>query len=178
MADTARIKSALAALFADNTAGAISPQDLRDFLETMHPSFGGLYFSTPAATTCTLAGTFYKAAGTTTVTAVNRCSHTDNRITYTGDPSIHMHIAASMSFTTSGTNDIISVCISKNGTPQTGSEARRKVGTGTDVGSTALHWDVMMSTNDYLEVWVSNEDSAGTTVTLQNCYLFGLGMMV
>lgn len=35
MADTRRTFAALAALFADNTAGAISAQDLRDFLASM-----------------------------------------------------------------------------------------------------------------------------------------------
>lgn len=40
MADTQRTRSALQTLFADNVIGAISPQDLRDFLVTvMQPEF-------------------------------------------------------------------------------------------------------------------------------------------
>ena len=56
------------------------------------------------------------------------------------------------------------------------SEVDHKTGTGTDIVSTAIHYDTMMSTNDYLEVWVRNETSA-TTVTLNHMYLFALGMI-
>ena len=179
MADTARTKTALAALFADNTSQQISPQDLRDFLETMSPSFGGYYFSTPAATTCTDASTFYKAAGTTTETNSNRVTvATTNRLTYTGTPTIHVHIAASVSFTTSGTNDVIAVALAKNGTVITGSDMQQYIGAGADIGSTALHFDAMLSTNEYLELWVANNTVGGTTVTIENGYVFFLGMMV
>lgn len=37
MADTARTKAALKALYADNVTGQISPQDARDFMETVMP---------------------------------------------------------------------------------------------------------------------------------------------
>ena len=179
MPDTARTKAQLAALLADNTTGDISPQDVRDFLETMHPSLGGCYVSTPVATTVTTAGTYYLGAGITTSTALHRFLHnTAGRLTYTGTPTIHAHIAASISFVTSGTSDRIGVGIAINGAVQTGSINRQLVGTGADVASTALHWDVMMSTNDYIEMWVTNEDASGQTVTLQNGYMFALGMMV
>jgi len=177
MADTARTKAALAAILADNTSGAISPQDVRDFLETMHPSFGSLYFSSAAATTITVAGTFYKAAGTTTQVSANRFTVGTNRLTYTGTPTIHTHIAASYSMTTAGTNDILGIAIAKGGSVLTHSILKRKIGTGSDVGAAACHADVSLATNEYIELWVTNYD-ATATVTLDLGYLFILGMMV
>lgn len=179
MVDTAKTKTAIVALFADNEAGDISPQDLRDFVESMHPAYGGCYWSTPAATTITDAATYYLAAGTTTETSSHRFTVSSaGRLTYTGAPAIHLHIACSVSFTIAGTGDVVALCIAKNGTPQTGSAARRKVGTGTDIGSTALHWDVPMVTNDYIELYVANEDVGSTTITVENGYLFAMGMFM
>lgn len=42
MADTIRDRSAILALFADNTAGAISPQDARDMIVSVHGVYGDL----------------------------------------------------------------------------------------------------------------------------------------
>jgi len=39
---TIKTKAELTALFADNTTGAISPQDLRDFLDTTMGGYGGI----------------------------------------------------------------------------------------------------------------------------------------
>lgn len=54
MVDTIRQRSELLTLLADNTSGAISPQDLRDFVVTALGGYGGVYVSTPvSAFTCT-----------------------------------------------------------------------------------------------------------------------------
>ena len=169
MADTARTKSALAALLADNTTGQISPQDIRDFLETMQPAYGSCYVTASAATTIAVAGTYYKAAGTTTQIDVNRFTHANNRLTYTGTPTVRARAIAMLSVLTAGTNDVLGFKIAKNGTPIAASEIRRFVGTGTDVGAVALAVDVDLATNDYLEIWVTNED-ATATVTLDKMY--------
>lgn len=178
MADTARTKAALAALLADNVTEQISPQDIRDFLETMHPSFGSLYVSTAAETTVSVAGTYVKAAGTTTSVNLHRVTMpANNRLTYTGTPDIHAHIACSLSMTSINNNVTVGVGLAKNGTVLEHSKLNRRVGTGTDVGSTALHADAMMSTNDYLEIFISNETNTGN-LQIEYGYLFFLGMMV
>ena len=113
MADTARTKTALAALFADNSTGNISPQDLRDFLETMHPAFASMYVSAAAETTISDAN-WTKAAGTTTDVSLHRFDgktalSVDNRLKYTGSPDIHIHGVVSFSSTiASGTNCAVS----------------------------------------------------------------------
>ena len=177
MVDTARTKTALAAILADNTAGEISPQDVRDFLETMHPSFGSLHFSTAAETSIATQSVYVKAAGTTTSVNLHRVTMpADNRLTYTGTPTIHAHIACSLSMTAAGNNKLIGLGIAKNGTVLTHSIVQRQVGTGADVGSTALHADVSLATNDYLELWVSNETDT-VNLTIELGYLFFLAMM-
>lgn len=179
MVDTLRSLSALQTLLADNSVGAISPQDVRDMLVSLQPPFGSLYVSTSAATTITIAGTYYKAAGTTT--AVNLSSDftmpANNRLQYNGASPRHMHIAATLSMTTAGTNDILGVALAVDDSVLTHSIIRRFVGTGSDIGSTALHGDVMLSSGSYIEVFVTNV-SAAETVTLDYMYLFAMGMLV
>lgn len=49
MADTVRTRSALLTLLADNTSGAISPQDIRDFLVSVHGVYGSIYHTGTSA---------------------------------------------------------------------------------------------------------------------------------
>ena len=89
------------------------------------------------------------------------------------------HIAASVSFTVGANNKLISLRIVKNGTPAAAdavaSTQDRKVGTGADVGSTAVHADMMLTNGDYIELWVTNETDT-TSVTVEHLYLFGLAI--
>ncbi len=179
MVDTRRTQADLLAnLLQDGQgAGSITANDIRDLLVSLSPPFGGLYVSSSAATTIATPGTFVKAAGTTTSTNLrNFTMPANNRLTYTGVPDTHVHAACSVSMTMTGTNDDISIAIAKNGTPIEHSKLTRKVGTGTDQGSTALHADVIMSTNDFIEVFLTNEDAA-TDITLTFGYLFIVGMI-
>ena len=57
------------------------------------------------------------------------------------------------------------------------SKLQRKISTGADLGSTALHTDVMMDTNDYLELHIKNTTS-GTNGTINLGYLFAMGMII
>jgi hypothetical protein len=174
---TSRTNSELQTLFADNTAGAISPQDLRDFLDSVTPKYGSLYYSTPAATTIAVAGTYYKAAGTTTALNLNEFTMpANNRLTYTGTTDVHLHIAYSLSCTCSGNTQVLGFSLAKNGTNIAESKLTRKVGTGSDVGAVALHWDLTVSTNDYIELFVTNETSTAT-ITIEQGYLFAMTMI-
>ena len=184
MSDTARTKddflNAVSGLFKDNAAGDISPQDLRDFVESLHPSFGSFYVTVPLDTVCTVQSTWYKAGadgGATTQVAAHRFTPmSPNRLTYNALPNVHLHIACSFSMMNSGNNRVIGVSIAKNGAVEAGSELQVKHGTGSDVNAAALHWDLAASTGDYIEVFVRNVDAAGETLTLPLMYLFTLGM--
>jgi len=180
MADTERsLNDLLTNLFQDSQpAGSITPGDARDLIVSLSPPYGGFSITAQAATTISTPGTMVKAAGTTALTnARNFTMPSDNRLTYTGVPDRHIHIALSVSFTTSGTNEDISIAIAKTGVVLTHSKLTRFLATGMDHGATASHGDVILSTNDYLEIFVTNEDST-SDVTIQQGYMFAIGMIV
>lgn len=180
MPDTQRTLSFLLAnVFQDSQpAGAITPQDIRDLIESLSPPYGGLSFVTPTATTIGTPGTMVKAAGATAVTNVRKFTVSgDNRLIYTGVPDRHFHIAMSMSVTTAGTNDDVSIAIAKNGIVVAHSKLTRFMATGADHGSTASHADFMLSTNDFIELFTTNEDTTAS-VTIQQGYLFAVGMIM
>lgn len=180
MTDTQRsLSDLLTNLFQDGqSAGAITPQDVRDLIESLSPPYGGLSFVTPAATTIGTPGTLVKAAGTTALTNLRKFTMpVDNRLVYTGVPDRHFHIAMSMSVTTAGTNDDVSIAIAKNGVVVAHSKLTRFMATGTDHGSTASHADFMLSTNDFIELFTTNEDTT-SDVTIQQGYLFAVGMIM
>ncbi len=72
-----------------------------------------------------------------------------------------------MSFTTAGSNDNISIRMAKNGTTDVASTITRKVGTGADEGAAATQLLTSMATNDYLELYVTNNDAAAN-VTIEH----------
>lgn len=179
MVDTQRDLAALQALLADNITGAISPQDLRDFLYSMKFPCGSLYLTTPAPTTISTPGTYVKAAGSCSPsdgTSSYLFTISDNRLTYTGVASFHFHIVASVSFSINQNNHIIGLRIAKNGTTLAHSTARRKVSSAGDVGSTAIHADAMLDENDYIELFVTDETGA-SQATIDNLYMFAMGML-
>jgi hypothetical protein len=68
---------------------------------------------------------------------------------------------------TSGSNNqTLHWRIGLTGVTDATSEVQRRIMTGTDVGSTALHLITTMSTNDYLSLWVRNATGANN-VTLE-----------
>ncbi len=180
MADTQRTLSALlTSLFVDGqAAGSITPQRVRDLIVSLSPPYGGLYFSSAVATTISTPGTMVKALGTTTLTnARDITMPSNNRLTYTGIPDRHFHIVLSTAFTTAGTNDDLSIAVAKGGVVLAHSKLTRFAATGMDQGSTASHADVVLSTNEYLEAFVTNEDAA-ENVTIEQGYLFAMGMII
>ena len=177
MADVRKTHAQLTALLADNSSGDISPQDIRDMLESLVPAFGSFSLSAAVETSIATVSTPVKCAGTTTAHTTPRdFTHTNGRLTYTGPTDQHLHVASTISFMTAGSNKVISFYLAKNGSVIAGSKTSRKIGTGSDVGSIALHWDLMVSENDYVEIWVENETD-NTNLTASTLYLFALGML-
>lgn len=171
MVDTQRTLSALQTLFADNTSGDISPQDLRDFLVSAEPDRAEMYWSTPAATTTSDTGTYYKAAGTTTLqtspAAVNFTMPANNRLTYTGTPTRLFLVQFHGTQVAQSGSVVVHWRIAKGGTTIAASEISRKQGANaTDVGAFAIGTIVSLATNEYVEVWLRNATST-TTVTVQ-----------
>jgi hypothetical protein len=161
MADTQRTIAGLKAILPDNTSGDISPQDLRDFVESVRPGFSEMYVSTPAGTTINTPGTFEKVAGTTTLasapTPVNWSMPADNRLRYDGVADRVVRVSASISVTIpSGSNKELRFRFAKNGTTQVDSEARQFMVVNSQVENVAVLGIFQLSTNDYIEVFCTN----------------------
>ncbi len=186
MSDTVRDKSAfldpITGAFKDNQSAAITAQDLRDFAESMSPPFASYDVTTDLVTTCTDQNTWYKAgidSGATEAHNLRNCTHTSpNKLTYTDAPTVHVHMALSLSAAVSANNQTIGFGIGHNGVIESASELERKIAVQNDVGSLALHWDNTVSQDDYLELYVRNVTSAGKIVTITFGYMFFMGMFV
>lgn len=187
MVDTQRSKSALATLFADNTSHQISPQDLRDFMESAHFSFASTYISSSATTTISNPNEWTKAAGTTTDVNLHRFSgktllSVDNRLQYTGTPDVHVH--GVVSFTSSAAVPAKTLEYAAyhyddsaaSGAILTHSIMARYHG-ATDIGTGAIHFDAMLETNDYVEFWVRNITDSNN-LTINYMYMFMMGMFI
>jgi len=177
MADTERTKADLLALYADNTSGDISPQDLRDLVETMDRPVGFMVVSTPATTTIGVAGTYYLAAGTTTL-YVSRdfTMPQNNRLTYTGTPKILALVALSLTLSVSGTgNKTLAITLYKGGGEVSAKYRCRSTLTGATCRSYTIMALVSMTTNDYLEIWITNEtDTIRPQMELAQMVVLGL----
>ena len=182
MTDTIRSSTDLLTnLFQDGqAANSITAQDIRDLIVSMKQSNASFYMATPAATTIAAAGTYYKAAGTTTfedATAdLTDDSGTSNRIKYIGTPARHCEVAASVSLTCASSNDIVGFRIAKNGVTLADTTARVKLGTGTDINNISLIAHMDLALNDYIELWCTNESTTGA-ITVQNCHVIISGFL-
>lgn len=179
MAETQRSISALLTLLADNTSAAISPEDVRDIVETLRAGHGEIYVSSSAATSFADATSFVEAAGTYTLSANAHDwdMNTNARLRYIGTADRAVHIAGSVSMTSSTNNQVVEIGVSKNGTVLTPSIQSRKIGTSTDVGALALHAFTTVTVNDYLSIMVKDTSwTAAETVTLDLANLFAMSV--
>lgn len=175
---TQRSITDLYALLPDNTSGLISPEDVRDIVETLRAGHGELYVSTPAETTLVTQDVFVKAAGTTTLSANNHnwTMPQDNRLTYGGTTDRVVHLACTISMTMAGNNKLFKARVAINGVSNVASDVQRFITTGSDVGSTALHSFFAVSPGDYVETWVACGTTPVSNCTVEEMNLFVMDM--
>lgn len=182
MADTRRtLADILTNLFQDGQSEGISAQDMRDLIVSLQCAHGDLYVASgdSAATAIGVAGTFVKGAGTTTFhdDAVDfDANSVDNRLRYIGETEVHAHITGQVSLTSLENNRVLTIGIYHyDASVGTGSvlykgRASQKKGTGTDIVTIPIHCDLHMDTNDYIELWVTDEDGTNT-ITFSHLYM-------
>jgi len=101
-----------------------------------------------------IAGTF--VAGTTS----NFTSTTGGRLTYTASPNYTVGVNASITLRPdSSSNQTLTVHLAKNGTVLTNAKISRVISFG-QTGNVSLNFTISLSTNDYLELFVSNGTSS------------------
>jgi len=165
MADTQRSIADLLALLADNCNGEITPQVMRDLVLSLNLAAGFMWVDTPAETPTAQAGTYYKAAGSTTLAYGQVFTHTDNRLTYTGAEPIQAFVIATTGLSiASGSNDLVGIQIAKNDGLIAHSEVRRLINSSPDVGGVGCMATVELDTNDYIELWIANHTQAVNTI--------------
>lgn len=180
MTDTLRTLSALQTLLADNTSGLISAQDVRDMLVSLAPDRGEMYVSSSAVTTTAVQNTWYAAAGTwaaTTSPALRNFDMNSNgQLRYTGTSTRVFHVVGTLSVTSAGNSKTYEFGVNVNGTINTPSIVRRKIGTGADVGAVAVQAYVELATNQYVGLMVRNITDT-TNVTIDLATLVALGVI-
>ena len=183
MADTSRTVTDMASnLFQDSqAAGAITPQDLRDFVETCQTKQGSIYVSTAGATT--IAGqanvtpnsltnmVAVETAATFTLSTAPTANefdmNTDGQLRYTGTPTTNVFFTASvmLEIVSSGVDLELVMAVTKGGTLVTGAK------TGgfcprltTNSVPMSVSGFASMATNDYLNIFVGNVDGTGNVL--------------
>lgn len=133
---------------------------------------GTLYVSSTLVTPIPSSDTPVKALGTTTSENLFRfdTDGTSNRLRYNGTKPRIFTVTASVSITSTSSNQILSVYIAKNGVILPSTRIRRKIGNGADIGAIGITGTVQLTANDYIELWVAN-DLSGRDATIENLNL-------
>jgi hypothetical protein len=185
MTDTSRTVSDLVTnIFQDGqSSGAITPQDMRDFIETCQTKQGSIYMSSPSSTSISVAGTYVEGNGTYTLSTSPSANefdmNTNARLRYTGTPTINCAFwaSASLEIDTAAVNKELGISIYKNGTLITGT---KMVGFSPATTVNSVNISTMgyasLSTNDYVSIYVANIDSTDN-FTLRNAQLMGMSLV-
>lgn len=112
--------------------------------------------------------TFTKIAGTTTAGIIQRFTHTDNRVTYTGILTEQFAISATASGTSTGTSPTIRLQIrhydSGGVLLATSATAETNINNANRAENMTAFLSTSVSTGDYVELWVSSSNGANVTV--------------
>ena len=140
---------------------------------------GELTLSGVASAAIAVAGTYYVAnsGGTTTLTSGDGFdTSASGRLRYIGTKTIMAHCGATVSFTYNSTSQVIRVRAALNGTTIAASEVALKYGTSGDEVSTALHFMTELATNDYLELFVTDDLGTSKVVTIDKANIFAIAV--
>ena len=160
---TKRTKAALDILFADNSAGAISPEDLRDFLDSIMGVYGSIVIEAGSTGQTIASGvaeqlTEWTADGISN--GVTPAFATDQiTINHDGDYEIFFQISFQ------GINGVVfKYTLYKNGSALPPSCQRKTA--NTDVGSESFLCQIALVATDVLSIWVEG-DGSGTFTAVE-----------
>lgn len=116
-----------------------------------------------AGTPVKIGGTVAEAAAGSNLFTVTTTS--GGRLTYNGADTRVFHIQASIAFTSTQSNEIALFYFFRSGTELTNTQKRRKLGTGSDLGSISLDHIVTLSSGQYIEIFCDLAASSSNTIT-------------
>jgi len=172
MADTRRTKAQVLALLADNVIGAISAQDIRDWLVTSFGGYASININDGSTGQVTGGTTPVKFTSFNTTEGNNGPSDgftpdkANSKITVDTDCVVKIDCGFAFSGTS---NALVEVYLYKNGV-DTGLGFHRKLGTAGDVGSGGFCGIVEASASDYFELYIETPNGSAT-VTAENVQL-------
>lgn len=127
---------------------------------------GVAYMQGNATVTTVTAGNWTKVAGTTTSDSLNKCTMpANNRIQYTGTPTVRAYVVASVTASHNvGAGSILGFSIFKNGVQVVPSASYVQTALNI-VGNVFVKTIVSLATNDYVEVYGTSSANADITVS-------------
>ena len=167
MADTPKSVADLQTLLANNTSGAISPQDVRDFLVSALGIYGDIsVFNNGTETQNNIGTTPVQLVGFDTDGNSNGCTpaQASNQITVgvAGDYRVSFHC------TFFGDAGIYKFRLRKGGVEQSYG-CGRKIGSSGDVGSTSFEAPaITLAASDVLTIYVESDAASGDAITMQD----------
>lgn len=117
-----------------------------------------------------------KINGVTTANSINqKFTHSNNRATYIGAINRSFKITATLSVTSTSSNDQIGFYVAKNGSIITESEMYVTTNSNSRAESVTIQTITNLVTNDYIEIWVENDtDSSDVVITFMNVIIEAL----
>ena len=135
--------------------------------------YGHIYISAAAATGIAVAGTYQKALGATTLKLADDCDMpADGRVRHIGTVSKPMLATATGSVSVAA-DAKVTLAISKNGTvdENTAQEIECTLAEGAEPFSLTGLFN--LDENDYVDIWITADDTVAVTLTLANTVLAG-----
>jgi hypothetical protein len=165
MADTQRSLIDLLARLADNVAGDISEQDLRDLAVSIFGGYGGICVTgSPGAQGVNIAAAKLTAFDANHASSGVTPDHANDKLTIGVDADYHVTFDVSL---LGSANRTFTFQLYKGGAPVAGAFTKRKLSGGTDVGSCSLQTVAAFVASDELDIRVS-ADQDGQSITIQS----------
>ena len=166
---TIRTKAALDALFADNTSGAISPQDLRDFVDSTMGVYGSILVVDGTTTQAVVATTpeqltEFLSDGISNGTTP---AYTSNQITIDNDGVYDVQFNISFEGIAGAVQEFL---LYINAAHPSGAPHSMRKTANNDVGFCAFTGQISLSATDVLTVWVES-DITGSIKIVESQFL-------
>lgn len=170
MPDTPTSRADILVLFADNSIGAISEQDLRDFVVSVLGGYAsikiiaGVTAQTTTATPAKMTG-FNTTEGSNGPASGLTADKANNEITADVAGTYRVEASVCFSGTVSKTFLVAFYVDTGGGYADAGApRINRKLGTGGDIGASQMHADLSLSASDKVALYVWSSDG-GTSFT-------------
>lgn len=154
MPDTQRPLSSLQTLFADNSTGDISPQDLRDFLVSALGGYGHLYCAEGSISqTASVLASKLTAWNNNGASSQTTPDHANDQITV-GVGAVYLVMMSASLRADAGRT--VKLQVYKNSVEQTGISAEHNAQSSNDITTLSVSGVVTCSANDVISVYVSS----------------------